>query len=396
MGLLDFFQALQNASPLPPADGSRSHRIAIAIGGKEIAGWIEYEILSTMLEPADGFSLTRPFDLAAWKLCVPDQAIQVAIDDTVILDGFIDDRTRETKEGTMAIAGRDKSGRLVQESIPTVGGWDGLLLDEAIRRLSAPWYTKITLSNARNRSVSRGKGHKAAAGDEPAFFKVKGKLDEEHAGRIDPGETRWNVIEQLVSSVGLLCWSSADGRELVVGQPNYSQGIQYLFRHSRAGSTIMNMSLRESVRDAYALIEVHGAGDGDDADFGDNVTTYLGTAKDGPNVDGTGKNFLRPKRLAMSQTAQASNAEAKRSAEREMKRRGFRLRQLTVEAPWHGQILAGKVPTLFVPDTMARCIDEEMQSDEAWFIYGCNYKGSRGGGETTNMMLVPRGTEFVH
>jgi hypothetical protein len=181
----------------------------------------------------------------------------------------------------MEIAGRAKSGRLVQESIPSVAGWDGLLLDEAVRRLAAPWYTATTFSNARNRSVARGKGHKAAAGSEPAFFKVRGKLDEEYAGRIDPGETRWNVIEQLCSSIGVLCWSSADGRELVIGQPNYAQEIQFLFRHSRAGSTVTNMTLRESVRDSYALIEVHGsgAGLGPDACRDDRAARPVGSAR---------------------------------------------------------------------------------------------------------------------
>jgi prophage tail gpP-like protein len=391
------FQVLRGVPTPPPApiDGTRVHRVTVTIGPLEIGGWLDYEILSTMIEPADGFTLTRPFSLDAWNLCKLDEAVKVAIDGTVILDGFIDDRARDAKAGTMEIAGRDKSGRLVQESIPNVAGWDGLLLDESIRRLSSPWYTANTFSNARNRSVARGKGHKATAGSEPAFFKVRGKLDEEHAGRIDPGETRWNVIEQLCSSIGVLCWSSADGRELVIGQPNYSQEIQFLFRHSRDGSTVENMRLRESVRDSYALIEMHGAGAGDDADFGDNVVSFMGTAKDGPKPDGTGNHFLRPKRLAMTQRAQASNAEAQRAAEREMKRRNFHLRQLTVDAARHGQIVAGKTTTLFAVDTLARCVDEDLKTDEAWLIYACSFKGSRSGGETTNLMLVPRGTEFV-
>jgi hypothetical protein len=139
---------------------------------------------------------------------------------------------------------------------------------------------------------------------------------------------------------------------------------------------------------------VHGSGAGDDADFGDNVTSFLSTAKDGPNADGTGNHFLRGKRLAMLQRAQASNAEAKRAAEREMKRRNFHLRQLTVDAPRHGQIVAGKTTTLFASDTLARVVDEDLEMDESWLIYACSFKGSRRG-ETTHLMLVARGTEFV-
>lgn len=165
------FQVLRGVPTPPPApiDGTRAHRVMVTIGPLQIDGWLDYEILSTMIEPADGFTLTRPFSLDAWNLCKLDEAVKVAIDGTVVLDGFIDDRARDAKAGTMEISGRDKSGRLVQESIPNVVGWDGLLLDEAVRRLSAPWYTSNTFSNARNRSVARGKGHKATAGSEPAF-----------------------------------------------------------------------------------------------------------------------------------------------------------------------------------------------------------------------------------
>lgn len=140
------FQILRGVPTPPPApiDGTHAHRVTVTIAGLQIDGWLDYEILSTMIEPADGFTLTRPFSLDAWNLCRLDEAIQVAIDGTVILDGFLDDRARDAREGTMEIAGRDKSGRLVQESIPGVGGWDGLLLDEAVRRLSAPWYTSIS------------------------------------------------------------------------------------------------------------------------------------------------------------------------------------------------------------------------------------------------------------
>lgn len=381
--------------PVPP-DGTRAHRVSMVIAGQVIDGVKEYEILSSMVEPADGFRLAFPFSKDAWDLCKLDEHVQVAIDGTLVLDGYIDDRARAARAGTLEVSGRDKAGRLVQESIPNVTGWDGLQLTEAVKRLAAPWFTTVSLSDARNRSVRRGKGHRAAAGGEPASFAVKGKLDEDHAGRIDPGETRWNVIEQLCSSVGVLCWSSADGRELVIGEPNYQQETQYLLRHSLSqGSTVKDLRLRESVADGFALIEMHGMGHGDDDDFGSNVTAYLGTAKDGPNADGTGGDFLRPKRLAMAQRAFESNAEAQAAAEREMKRRRFSRRQLTADAPLHGQIVAGTLITLFAPNTLARVIDDELEMDETWLIYACRYRGQREGGETTELLLVPKGTEFV-
>lgn len=370
--------------------------MSISIGAEDLERPIDYDIQSSMVEPTDGFRITLPFSKKAWDLCRLDEEVKVSIDGVGILDGFIDDRARLAKDGIMEIAGRDKAGRLVQESIPTTTGYDGLQLVEAVKRLATPWFTTITLSDARNRSVRRGKGHRAAAAGEPAILQVKGKLDEDHAGRVDPGETRWNMIEQLCSSVGVLCWSSADGRELVIGAPNYKQEIQYLLRHSnRAGSTVLDLQLRESVADRYALLEVHGAGAGDAAAYGDGVTSFIGTAKDGPNADGTGRDFLHAKRLVLSQTGLKSNAEAARSAAREMKRRDFRRRQLTAMMHGHGQVIVGMTPTLFAPNTLARVIDDELELDETWLVYACGFRGSRRGGATTQLMLVPRETEFV-
>lgn len=388
--------AQATASKPTPTDGTRAHVVTVLIGNETIGGWVDYEIQSSMVQPANGFTLTRPFDLDAWQLCETDMRIRVAIDGVIKLDGFIDDRTRNAKAGTIAIAGRDRAGRLVQESIPSVSGYDGLQLTDAIKKLSAPWFTTISLSDARNRDVARGKGHRAAAGNEPAFFKVKGKLDEDHAGQMDPGETRWNVIQQLCSSVGVLCWSSADGRELVVGAPNYNQQLQFLLRHSLTrGSTVQDFVLKESVGDGYAMIECNCAGVGTDSDFGDNVTSFFGVAKDGGNADGTGGDFIFPKRLVVTTHGQLSNAEAQKEAERQMTRRKFNRRQLTVGATEHGQVVAGTTRTLFTPNTMARVVDDELGLDEAWLIYSCRYRAARQGGETTELLLVPRGTAFV-
>lgn len=379
-----------------PTDGTRAHIVTVLIGNQTIGGWVDYDIQSSMVQPANGFSLTRPFDLDAWNLCALDSRIRVAIDNVVKLDGFIDDRVRAAKAGTITISGRDRAGRLVQESIPNTQGYDGLQLTQAIQKLATPWFTSVTLSDARNRDVARGKGHRAAAGNEPAFFKVKGKLDEDHAGRMDPGETRWNVIEQLCSSIGVLCWSSADGRELVVGAPNYNQQLQFLFRNSLSfGSTVKDLTLKESVGDGFAMIECNCAGVGTADDYGDNVTSFFGTAKDGPNNDGTGADFQFPKRLVVTTHGQLSNAEAQAAAAKEMTRRKFSRRQITCSAPLHGQIIAGTAITLFTPNTMARVFDEDLALDEPWLIYACRFRAARPEGESTELMLVPRNTEFI-
>jgi prophage tail gpP-like protein len=237
------------------------------------------------------------------------------------------------------------------------------------------------------------------AGSEPAIFAVKGKLDEDHAGRLDPGEMRWNVVEQLCSSVQLGCWGTGDGRELIVGQPNYKQEIQFLLVHRRVGrSTVKDLELSESVRDRYAMIESFGTGAGGDDDYGAGVISHKGNAFDGPNADGTGRDFQFPKRLCKSQNALQSNAEAGRDAAREMIRRNFNRQKFTAELPLHGQQYRSTMTTLFACDTLARVIWEEPDGilyDNVGLIYEAKFRCSAKEGETTSLSLVPRGTVFV-
>ena len=58
----------------------RAHVVTIVIGGAEVGGWTDYQIESSMLAPADAFTLTRKVDRAAWNLCELDALVQVQID----------------------------------------------------------------------------------------------------------------------------------------------------------------------------------------------------------------------------------------------------------------------------------------------------------------------------
>ena len=378
------------------ADAPREHTVLVTADDVQIEQWVEYEFSISMVEPADTFTMSRPLTDRAWRTLRPDTEIKIFIDGACQLNGYIDDAERGSKDLVMRIEGRDKGGRLVQESIPTTSGFDGLTLVDAVTKLVKPWFPKVVTTDARNRTVRRGKGGKAPANGEPAIFNVKGKLDEDHSGRVEPGEMRWNMIEQLCSSVSLLGWSSGDGREFIIGAPNYKQEVQYLFQRSKTrGSNVEDIRERFSVRDRYAKIEAHGSGAGDDVDFGDATISKLGEAFDGPNADGTGRDFKHPKRLALTHRALADNAEGARAAQREMNRRNFSRRQLTIDAPLHGQLYRSSVLTLFAPNTLARVIDDEKEIDDVFLIYALTFRGSRQNGETTQIKLVPRGTVFI-
>lgn len=373
------------------------HKIRVVADQQQIGGWTSYEIASNMIEPADGFTMRRPFDNSSWNILRRDARVRVYVDDSPILDGFIDDREKASKAGEMTITGRDRSGRLVQESAPRIN-YEGLELTAAILELASPWFTKITLSDARNRKIRTGKSRKVPVGNEPIII----RSSTGSAGRIHAGTMRWAAIQEIVSKVGLICWSSADGKELFVGKPNDSQAPLFIVRKSAGTSvpsTCRDLIYRESNGDRYSAISVVGSGGGTEVDFGLAVSTRHAVVFDNEanRVDGTGRDFAYPKRLLMPEANYDSDDEAARQAELERARRDFKRTTIQAEMPYHGQWFGGSSATIFAPNTVAAVVDEDFDPplELDALIYSCSYKRSAKEGEITMIEMVPTGTEVV-
>lgn len=375
----------------------RKHRISVVCEGVQVFDWTNYTISSSMIEPSDAFSMATPWRQDMWNILRRDARVKILIDTTIVLDGFIDRRRKSTRDDSIEISGRDRAGRLVQESAPSIG-YEGLKMLEAVRRLADPWFTKVTISDARNRSLRRGKGRRVPAGDEPLVV----NLPVPKRGRVHPGMTRWAIIEDIITQAGLIAWSSADGKEIFVGKPNYQQSPQFLVHHVRppyeaSRSTCLSLDLVEDNGDRFSLIAVVGTGAGDSANYGANVTSRSGRALDDDSEDGTGRDFLYPKRMMMPEAQFDSNGDGRRVAEREQARRDFRRTSSTASMEGHGQFIGTATPTIYAPNTIARVIDEDFQPvyDENFLIHTCSYEGDRDGGEKTTLEMVPSGTEIV-
>jgi len=375
------------------------HRVAVVCEEKQIGGWTEYQIDSNMIEPADAFSLRRPFDPESWNLLRRDSRVRISIDGAPVLDGFVDKRTKRAKDGTIEISGRDRSGRLVQESAPRIN-YQGLELTEAVRRLADPWFSKVTISDARNRTLRMGKSRgRIPGGNDPIIVKRSANGN----GKVQPGQMRWAVISELVSQAGLIAWSSADGRELFVGRPNQSQAPSFHILKAKATggsrSTCLDLTQDEDNGDRYSLIACVGTGGGTDVDFGISVSSRRAIVLDNPDnlVDGTGRDFQYPKRLLLPEKQFDSNGDASRVAGREQLRRDFRRLTFSADMPYHGQWITPGAATLFAPNTVAMITDEDHDPilELDGLIYSCSYRRSRTGGETTLLELVPTGTEIV-
>lgn len=375
----------------------RKHTVSVVVEGKTIGPWEEYEIHSSMIHPADAWHLKMAYSAAAWNALPRDADVRVLIDDTVIVRGFIDRRRCSRRDGELEIQGRDRAGRVVQESAPSIN-YDGLAVVDAVSRLVDPWFDETVVSDELNRRVRRGKGRRVPTGTEPITIRIPAAR-----GRVHPGMTRWAVIEEITSQAGLVAYSSADGTEFFVGKPNYSQAAQYLIAHPRPGSatkgTCIDLSHEEDNGDRYSVISVVGAGGATEQDYGANVSSRRAAVFDNPanKVDGTGRDFIYPKRLLMPERDFDSNQDAARIAALEQARRDFRRTVVTAEMEMHGQFVGTAAPTIFAPNTIARVIDEEFDPvlDAPYLIVSCIFRGTRTGAETTQLELVPKGTQIV-
>lgn len=379
---------------------TQSHEVVVVCEGAQIAGWSGYHIESSMITPADDFELRRPFDARSWNLLRRDARITVKIDGASVLDGFIDKRTKNSRAGTMVIQGRDRVGRLVDESAPALN-YSGMTIESAIKELMRPWFSTLTFSAARDRNLRRSKGRRVAAGNEP-FVPVRLRVP--RRGIVHPGMSRWQVIHEIAASARVLVYSSGDGRELIVGKPNYSQAAQYLLVHagsrpSGLTSNVKDLVITEDDGDRFSLIMVAGIGGQSSTNYGENVVDRRGVVFDNPfnRLDGTGRDFIHPKRMFMPERDFESYGDAQRVAENEKARRDFKRHMISIEAPLHGQFVGSSSATLFTPNTIARVIDGDLDPplDDLYLIVSCNYNSEREQGEYTNMHMVPLGTEII-
>lgn len=372
--------------------------ITAIVEGQQVSGWQSGSIESSMVTAADAFVLRMPFSLTAWRTLRNDARITIKVDGTTMLDGFIEKRVKQGRAGVLEVHGRDRVGRLVDESAPAVN-YTGLTILEAVRRLCSPWFepSQVVISNAKNRRLRRGKGKRVAAAGEPV---VTINVRVPRRGAVHPGETRMQLIKEILSRSSLVGYSSSDGKEFVIGKPNHDQPPQYTFVLAAPGSTtetnVRDMTITEDSGERFSMYRCGGSGGQTDLNFGKNVQNN-GVAFDNPfnTLDGTGRDFIHPKRMYLPERAFDSFHDADRVAANEKARRDYKRHQIAIEAADMGQNLSPNDITFFAPDTVARVIDEELQLDDTYLVVSCSYNFSRDNGDWTTLHTVPTGTEII-
>lgn len=377
----------------------RVHNVSVRVGSKVIERWTDYDVSCDMLTAADSFSLSigDPARDEVFDLVAPDEEVQILLDDTAILSGLVDAREGTSSRGggsVIQVSGRDRAGRLVDESMELVS-FVGMTLDALAKKVAGPWFESVTLSNAANRMLIRGRGAKIGkVAREPAIDRTP-----RAPRKVQPGESRWNVLAHFLREGELLAWATADGKTLVVGLPNYDQAPSYHFFHAREGSprqveaNVIDFHVRDSVAERYSRVIAVGSSPGDLENFGDRVSRHRGSASNGTGAYGIGADFKHRKVLLVSDDSIHNAQEAQKRAAREMAERDAAKHTIELQVGGHDQLVAGaRRPTLYAFDTMARVESEKYGIDGLYLVTAVNFHHDRDSGETTRISLVPKGT----
>jgi len=370
--------------------------IKVQVGSKYVTGWDSYSVDTSMLSPADGFSMSfGPVKRDVYDLLVPDEEVQIILDDTRILVGYIDDRVVrwDRNQPTVQITGRDKGGRLIDESMPLLT-FQGLGIKQLAEKCVEGWFSTVELQNATNRRLVRGRDAKLAkVSREPAITgdtKSLGGRKIRAEKKVDPGESRWDVLAHFLEEAELLAWSSADGKSFIVGLPNYEQAPQYRFFIPKEGSdrsregNVLGAEISHSVGERYSRITVIGSGKGNEQNYSDNVINRQGIARDFSG------DFKHPKRLIIVHDDVRDVVLATRRAIREMALRDATGHRISLVVSGHSQVYAGS-NVLYAFDTVCEFEDEELGIRGRYLITEARFSLGRQG-EETHLTLVPEGT----
>lgn len=369
------------------------HVISMVAAGKEVTGFLDYRIAQSMNDDPGTFAFKVPLTDESWEATEPDLPMQIRVDGTPVLTGFIE--ASPSGEGeTIDVSGCCRLGRLRKDYMPGVN-FAGLNVEQFATLIASPLFKRATLSNARNRSIVRGKGKKARAGNEPVKLKPKAGT------RIEPGTTRGALLDDLCEQSRLCCFSSGDGNELILTRPNYHQEPQFRFFRARPSSprfsqkNVIDIIIPRSTEHRFSRVIVVGSGQGTDANFGKRVGTRYGEAKDNPDtVGGEGRAFTAPKTVLLQRSV-SSSKEAEELAVAELSARDAEADTIVVHAKGHGQVLNGRV-TLFALDTMCVVEDEITGRIGEYLITALEFTGNRTDGARSELTLVPGDSELGH
>jgi prophage tail gpP-like protein len=372
---------------------SDSCDIAVVVNGTRYSEWMSYQIDSDLLTFADAFSLTlaNPDGVLAGKFKRYDE-VKVLVDGTVQMTGWLDEidwRVDPHQGSVVELTGRDRFGQLC-DCCCDPHSYYNIPIQLLAEKMGSPYVNAWQFHNEQNRRqmlYARAKHPTApkANTDTSATLKTanetRARSQVKHA-KIEPGDTRIEVLKRGVESCGLWTWCAADGTG-VLARPNYAQAALYhlyLYPPShpdRHRNNVLSAQCTHSGHERYTVYRITGHMKNSVRDYGEKITfdrsqkdVSLSTLERQYIFTGHGQSY----------------AEIKLELDTDIARRAFESESLTYVVPGHKQ---GQL--YYQIDTLCSVDDKVTGYSGVYYVTGRRFRGDTAGGQTTEITLRQKG-----
>lgn len=333
--------------------------LEVKVGGMTHQGWMQYEIDSDLMTPADAWRVR----LAQPVIELPEEVVEGALVEVrmggeTVLQGRLDERVLTVASGQheLQLSGRDMAGILLDCSAP-IFTRSGVTLAQVVANIVKPLGVKRIR-------------------DEDQLKALRQKVNTE------PGDSAWDSLRRAAEANGLWPWFEPDGT-LVVGGPRYDLPVvaALVMRADGKGNNLLSLTEHRSMVDRYSEVTVYGQGPAAGIDSGE---------RDGRNnikatVLDDGVMTYRPKIVVDHEAVNVDIARARANTVI----REARLKSYTLNALVPGHRTADGV--LWTPGQRVTLMSEPHGLDGVYFIMARRFTGDKASGQRTQLTLKEDG-----
>lgn len=384
-----------------------SHAVSLLIGDSstEVDAWDQYTLSLSMLRAGQPwtFSIWRSADRrTTWDVATRTvklfERVTVTVDGHPQLTGRIETIERHARghtECALVISGRDLAGPAQSwDADPTVSIRDTALEDALASIFDPLGLTVRVTAAAAARSMQSAR---PAPAPPPRRRRV---VDRSHPR---PGEKVWDLATSMVRRLGYMLWVAprTDGTVgIVVDAPDYDQAPMYalarrLTQRGEGSGNILDGAEAISVRSVPTDVNVYT---GSTRGAATSSRSRASVVNDALYSDSVTRGFISSTTQAQPQHVRSSRARTLQAAQKEARREiADAMREFyryTARVQGHGQTVDG-VMRLYAVNTVARVRDDLFTDpqgrplDASMLVTDVEFSGSRQGGQTTTLTMVP-------
>ena len=320
----------------------------MVVSGRAYSGWISVNVYRSLDDAASRFAVAGVIRWPGENNPVRigrDDAITVKIGRDKVLSGYVDNVRFAPGTGIVSVEGRSRTADLVDCSAKP-GQYKGLTLSEFASELARPFGVQVvTDTTTFNRQLKRT--------------------------HVKPGASVYQEIERAARAAGVLVTDDPDGRLCLIR----AGGNRSSTRLVVGENILLGAEVSSDMSARYSHYQVRSQTVGDDADYGDAVTSIEGLEED----EGAGRY-----RLLIIDTPGLNRQDAKNRATWEAATRAGK--SVSAYFPVRGWRQGDG--RLWEPNYRVRCTDRESGLDGDLLIRSVRYSVDAGG-QLAELTVVP-------